>query len=491
MYFMKYLIKIGPEITIKSDGVRKLCIKKLKRNIGLHLDDALIEYRLSGNWDRIILEVADIENQATIKTILSSIMGIGYFSPVEEISITPNMTQEEIYDEMAAFACSSLWDILEWKSFVVRVKRSGNHNFRSVDVERAVGGRILARLETGTVRLDTPDITVKFEIKDEGYFLVWEKIQWQWWYPVWFQDRVLSLISGGFDSSVSSYQIMKRGCEVDYLFFNLWGSAHELWVKQVSYYLWKNFSVSYKRAKFITIPFEEVVQEILTKVHHSYRGVLLKRCMLQVASRIAERHYSGIVKGDSIGQVSSQTLANMSVIDEASSVLTLRPLITMNKQEIIDISKRIGTYDFAKSMPEYCGVISDKPSVRSKREEIHQAEENFDMSVLDTALDNRKIIRLSDILTLQNDIRIEEVSKKSPDDIVIDLRETQRVRTSPLSQKWVKDILEIPFFEINHRFEKLDVSKNYLFYCDKGILSHLHGLYLKEKWFTNIKVFRP
>jgi thiamine biosynthesis protein ThiI len=113
----------------------------------------------------------------------------------------------------------------------------------------------------------------------------------------------------------------------------------------------------------MTIPFEAVVKELVTNIGHKYRAIILKRCMLKVADQLAQAHkYYAIVKGDSLGQVSSQTLKNMFVIDKASQTLILRPLIGFNKQEIIDITKMIGTYDFACNMPEYCGVISDRPS---------------------------------------------------------------------------------------------------------------------------------
>lgn len=468
-----------------------MCIKKLKRNIGIHLDDAEIDYNIGGNWDRIVLEVSDLEDNERIIRILSRISGLGYFTPVSEIEVAENLTQDEIFDSLASYALAKFSASLEWKSFVVRVKRSGTHTFNSITAERQIGGRILAGANNAKVNIDYPDINIHFDIKNDKYYLLEEKYQWLWGYPVWFQGKVLSLVSGGFDSGVSTFSLMKRGCEIDYLFFNLWGTAHELWVQQVSHFLWQQFSVSYKRARFISIPFEEIVTELLTKVDHSYRWIVLKRCMLQVASTIAERHYEAIIKWDSLGQVSSQTLRNMSVIDEAARVLTLRPLISMNKQDIVDTAKKIGTYDFAKSMPEYCGVISDKPSVWASREEIVEAESNFDMSLLDRALDNRTVIKMSDILHIEKPWSIAEVQKLQKGEIAIDIREPERVTRSPLSQKWIEGALEIPFYEINQKFKDLDQTKSYAFYCDKWVLSHLHGLYLGEKGFENISVLRP
>ncbi|USN57744.1 MAG: hypothetical protein H6767_05140 [Candidatus Peribacteria bacterium] len=135
--------------------------------------------------------------------------------------------------------------------------------------------------------------------------------------------------------------MMRRGCMLDYLFFNLGGSAHELGVKQVAYYLSKYFSAGYG-ARIITVPFESVVKLLVTDIHHKYRGVILKRCMLKCADMLAKQgRYYAVVKGDSLGQVSSQTLKNMHVIDQACDTLVLRPLIGNNKQEIINMAKYI------------------------------------------------------------------------------------------------------------------------------------------------------
>ena len=137
------------------------------------------------------------------------------------------------------------------------------------------------------------------------------------------QEAVVSLISGGFDSAVASYLTMKRGAKTHFLFFNLGGAAHEIGVKQVSYYLWKKFG-SAARVKFISVPFEEVVGELLQNINHSYRGVVLKRMMLRVAQRVADKiKAEAPITSESIGQVSSQTLTNLGVIDQVTDTLRL------------------------------------------------------------------------------------------------------------------------------------------------------------------------
>ena len=490
---MKYLIKLGSEITIKSDGVRKMCIKRLRRNIASHLDYELIDSRLSWTWDRVILDVDDIEDQEKIIEILKCISGVWSFCQVIEYKIGEDILHDtqKIFSFVSEKTLSYFLPIIENKSFVVRLHRSGKHNFKSTDFERELWWDLLEGSENARVNLHNPDIRVQLDIKDDKLYILKEKIDGLSWYPIGFQDRVVSLISGWFDSGVSTFSLMNRGCNVDYLFFNLWGTAHELWVKHVSQYLWKTFSVSYKKARFISVPFEWVIKELLEKVDHKYRGVILKRLMLKVASRIAYNNYYALIKGDSIGQVSSQTLKNMYVIDKAADILVIRPLVWMNKQDIVDVSKKIGTHDFAASMPEYCGVISDKPSTWADYEDILEAEKALSEDIINSAFENRTLERVSQMLFEKSSEEIREVQELWSEDIIVDIREPIRVKKSPLSQKWIQNAQEIPFYEINYKFPKLDQSKQYLFYCDKWVLSHLHGLYLKEKWFSNIKVFRP
>lgn len=498
---MKYIVRLSPELTIKSKPVRKRALILLKNNIKKHFDFNEIPVHISGNWDVINLEYNKLiekeEDKEIISkkiiNILSKISGISHFMEVVTFSIEECSSQDEIFDKIYKKTSEIHLNNIKWKSFVVRAKRTGLHNFSSSDIERYVWGGLLKFWENTSVNLHNPDITIRFEIRDNIFHVIKKSIKWVDGYPIGFQDKVVSLISGGFDSGVATYSMMKRGCQVDYLFFNLWGSAHELWVKQVSHYLWKNFSIPHKKARFITVNFEGVIEQLLTKVNHKFRWILLKRFMLKVASMVAENNYYALVKWDSLGQVSSQTLKNMHVIDKASDCLVLRPLIADNKQEIIDISRKIWTYHFACNMPEYCGVISDKPATWASLEDILEEEKNIEDSVLVDAYMSRKMEFVKEILEedFNKKSEIETVYEIAENEVLIDIREENSQSTSikgvNLAQK---DILKIPFFKINSEFPKLDQNKTYLFYCDKWILSELHWLYLKENWFENIKIYR-
>src|SRR5699024_1991320 len=168
-----------------------------------------------------------------------------------------------------------------------------------------------------------------------------------------------------------------------YCFFNLGGAAHEIGVRQVAHYLWNRFGSSH-RVRFVAINFEPVVGEILEKIDDGQMGVILKRMMVRAASQVAERYgVQALVTGEALGQVSSQTLTNLRLIDNASDTLILRPLISHDKEHIINVAREIGTEDFAKTMPEYCGVISKSPTVKAIKTRIEEEEGHFDFEILD------------------------------------------------------------------------------------------------------------
>lgn len=483
---MKYIVKISPEITIKSKPVRKRCVLMLSNNIKKHLDFNNIRANVVWSRDRISIESISEK----IPKILENIAWISHFMEVESFVLPEN--ENEVFDFIFEKTKEFYLNKIDNKTFVVRASRSWNHNFKSIDLERYIWGWLLKNSFNAKVKLKNPDITVNIEVKDKKLNIIKYWIKWLWGYPVWFQEKVLSLISWWFDSWVSTYLMMRRGCLVDYLFFNLWWNAHELWVKQVSYHLWKTFWLPHKRARFITVNFEEIVAELLKNVNHRYRWVILKRLMLKVASVISDFHYFALVKWDSLWQVSSQTLKNMHVIDKASNNLVLRPLIWFNKQEIIDITQKIWTYNFACNMPEYCWVISDKPATWAKLEDILLEEEKINDEIIINSINNRKAEFVKDMMEKyksKEDVELEVVFLPWDNEIIIDLRDELEVKNEPLVLENI-EIINIAFFDINYKFETLDQTKTYLFYCDKWVLSNLHGLYLKEKWFTNIKIYR-
>ena len=341
------------------------------------------------------------------------------------------------------------------------------------------------------MKLTQPDVTIRIDIEHDKMLLVKARHEGLGGYPIGTQEDVLSLISGGFDSGVSSYMLIRRGSRVHYCFFNLGGAAHEIGVKQMAYHIWSRYSTSHK-VRFVAINFENVVGEILEKVDNGQMGVVLKRMMVRAASKVAQRFdIQAIVTGEALGQVSSQTLTNLRLIDKAADALVLRPLITHDKEQIIAMAKTIGTDDIAKSMPEFCGVISKNPTVKAIESRILEEEGHFNFDVLEEAVQQAQYLDIREIAqkTEQEVTSVETTSELGENDVILDIRSPEETEESPFTLEGVT-VKVLPFYKLSSQFGSLDQSKQYLLYCQRGVMSKLQALYLKENGFSNVKVFR-
>jgi thiamine biosynthesis protein ThiI len=484
---MHVLVKVFSEIFIKSMPVRKRMIRQLRDNLRKLLADQGVGIDVRQDWEKIeiIAPAADAAITAQVADVLARTPGIANFSLIQAY---PLGDLDNILEKVVLH-----WgEALHGKTFCVRVKRHGNHSFSSMDVERYIGGGLLLKTQAKGVDLHQPDFVVPLEIKKDRLFIITRKTQGLGGYPLGTQDAVLSLISGGFDSTVSTYQCIKRGLRAHYCFFNLGGRAHELGVKEVAYYLWSKYGASH-RVKFVTVPFEDVVQEILTKVDNAYMGVVLKRMMLRAAEQVAASlEIPALVTGESVAQVSSQTLINLSVIDQVTDMLVLRPLVTMDKGDIIDISRRIGTETFAASMPEYCGVISVNPTTRARQHKVEEVETHFDFDILERAITTRVAQNIDDVVgELDADLSVPLFAELQAGQVVIDIRHPDEEELAPLALPAAVELRKIPFYALNKQFPGLQAESQYLLYCEKGVMSQLHAAHLKSAGHTNVGVYRP
>jgi thiamine biosynthesis protein ThiI len=244
--------------------------------------------------------------------------------------------------------------------------------------------------------------------------------------------------------------------------------------------------------RFGAINFEPVVGEILEKVEDGQMGVVLKRMFVRAASRVAERYgVQALVTGEALGQVSSQTLTNLRLIDNVSDTLILRPLISHDKEHIIDLAREIGTADFARTMPEYCGVISKSPTVKAVKAKIEAEEANFDFSILDRVIEEASNIDIREIANQSKEVvtEVETVDAFGPNDVLLDIRSIDEQDDKPFKPEGV-EVASLPFYKLSTAFGDLDQSKNYLLWCDRGVMSRLQALYLREQGFENVKVYR-
>lgn len=482
---MIFVVRFCPEIIIKSREVRRRYIRILRRS--LRTQTALINpaITVTGEWDNLEVVVPDAEPAVldSVVTLLGNTPGIALILQVNKAPL-PDL------DGVAAQALKFYGPLLEGRTFAVRCKRSGLHTWNSMDVERHVGRTLLQQCPGARVDLDAPEVVVKVEIHHDEMFVVERTLKGLGGYPLGTQDEVLSLISGGFDSSVASYLAMRRGLLTHYCLFRLGGRDHELAVKEVALYLWMKFGASH-RVKFVTVPFEALVDDMAARLEPSQRGVILKRMMLRAATRIAQQlNIAALVTGECVAQVASQTLANLAVIDAVTDIVLIRPLIVTDKQDIIDIARRIGTEEFSKHMPEFCGAISQKPTTRARTAKIEEQEALLDFAALDQAVDNAQIQMIDRVMEGlgREAVPVPESTRAGEHDWVVDIRHPDEVQAHPLGQHLLNgaSLLEIPFYALQSRFAGLPPTHHYLLYCDKGMMSRLHASHLRASGHTNV-----
>lgn len=482
---MKIIIKLSPEITIKSRAVRIFFVKILISNIKTIFKKHNELASIVRHWD--YLEVICNNNQK-ICAILVNIPGIHHFLLIKKHIFH---SLQDIYEKIIL---SLNYDIkLSGTSFCVRVKRRGKHNFTSQEVEHYLGNKLCQNISNIRVNLTQPEKTIYLEIKDNQLFIIIKRYEGLGGFPIGTQQEVLSLISGGFDSAVASYMLIRRGCKVNYCFFNLGGATHAIEVCRVIYFLWNKFSSSHK-IKFISIDFSEVIKEIIDKIKDNQIGVVLKRMMIRTASLVANRcKITALITGEVLGQVSSQTLNNLTLIDSVSNHVIFRPLIAYDKEKIIDLARKIGTEIFSKSVPEYCGIISKKSTTKTTKQLIEFEENNFDFTVLDRAVSQSYVIDIQNIpdqIINQHVLQIETKKILDTNDIVLDIRTEIEQEKNPLFLNNI-EMIKIPFYKLIGQFYKLDPDKVYLLYCDHGIMSRLQAIHLYEQGFRNVKIYRP
>jgi thiamine biosynthesis protein ThiI len=483
---IEFIVKLHPEISIKSKSVRKRQTMLLEQNIKtilLRLDPAVEVQNL---YDHLTVKL-DKDNDSLRQQMaehLQCIPGIVQFAEMQSADFE---SLHHIFEQVLALYREELTG----KSFVVRVRRNGDHEFSSLDAERYIGGGLNQHIPTARVQLKNPDVSIQLEIRRDKLLMKKRIYQGMGGFPLPSQGDVLSLISGGFDSAVASYLMIRKGLRTHFLFFNLGGAAHETGVRQMAFYIWQKYSLSHK-VKFVSVDFAPVVDEILAHIPAGLMGVVLKRMMMRAAATVADSlNVKAVVTGESIGQVASQTIVNLNVIDRVTETLILRPLIYQDKQEIIDIARAIGVEDMAKTMPEYCGVISRSPTINAVLADVQAAEQHFDFSILDKVSVEAKVL---DIRTVeyQAEQQLTTVATESvlpADAIVLDVRAPDETDVHPLLLD-SHAVQELPFFRIASQFAGLDQTKQYYLYCDRGVMSRLQALLLKEQGYQNVGVYK-
>jgi len=362
------------EITLKG-GNRPHFEKQLLRNVRLATADLIPPNAFSGGYGRFVVDVPPDASSDVIAERLTTVFGLSNVC-----------TGVRVAQDVGLFA-EAAERLLEGESFrTIRVDtRRPDKNFliRSMEVNVRVGEHLCRRFGV-RANLTNPDQTIFIEIVDGVAYVYRSKLKGAGGLPVGISGRVVSLLSAGFDSPVASWQIMKRGASVVFVHFHSMPYTGENSIDQV-----RQLAELLTRHQFLSklylVPFADVQQEIVLHAPQSLRVILYRRMMIRIAEAIGRRErVEALVTGESVGQVASQTLRNIRVIDEAATLPILRPLAGADKEETIAIARRIGTHDISKEpYDDCCSFLAPrKPETWAKREEVIMAEEKLDIPTL-------------------------------------------------------------------------------------------------------------
>ncbi len=365
------------EVAIKSSRVRRKFVRKLARNIIKGLREAGLKSSVHHKWSRLIIKVDDID--AAIK-LLERIFGLVFIAPYKHVKL----------NELKPFLKENCQQLLgDAKSFAIRVKRTGEHPFTSKDLERELGALVkdAARVR---VDLENPSKTIYVEVRGDDCYVYNEKIPCPGGLPLGVSGKVVCLISGGIDSPVASWLLMRRGCSIVPLFayFPMGGDESDLKrfmaVIRIlgKWHIGEPMPVYIYRHEHNLIAFRRAAPK--------YTCVLCRRMMYRVANELAKKvGAKAIATGENLAQVASQTLDNLMVINEASELPVLRPLIGFDKNESIALAKQIGTYEAScmKITSGYipvkgCWARPPKPVTKAKLEEVLEIESKLDIEDL-------------------------------------------------------------------------------------------------------------
>lgn len=371
------LIKYG-ELTTKKDN-RKFFIKELVNNIRKKIDDIEIEYSL----DRMYIKSNNIKE--TISK-LKEVFGI--YSIIECYKVNTNI------DEIKNTILNILKEI-NFKTFKVITKRSDKtFPISSMEFSSKIGGIILKNIES-KVDVHNPDIYVNIEIKNGYTYIYTNEIKGLGGYPVGVQGKGLLMLSGGIDSPVAGYMALKRGIDVECIYFD--SPPHTSLEAKNKVIDLANILNKYSgKIKIYVVPFTKLQETIYKNVQNEYMITIMRRMMYRIAHLLALKTKSKvIINGESIGQVASQTLTSINTINSVTNYPVIRPVCCLDKLEIIAISKKIGTYDISiRPYEDCCTVFVPKhPSINPDINKCIEFEKKFDYETLiNEAINNVEVI---------------------------------------------------------------------------------------------------
>ena len=380
-------VTLSGDVYLKSRRTQQ----RLIRTVRVNLDKALRSVGYDGPVVRLGTHRFSLapgaEDIDAVRSAALRVFGVGSVDIVVEAEYE---TMEDLARTVAAFSA----DRVRGRTFAARVKRRGTHTWNSMDLARAIGAELI---DVGrSVDLTNPEESVDVTVLDDKAFIVIDHERAAGGLPIGTQDRVLCLISGGFDSVVAAWMLMSRGCTVDFVHFSLncAQSDHALAVAGELVSAW-----GYGMDPTVhLVEFQPVKDALFEHVEPRMRQVTLKVMMADAASQIAQSEdISALVTGDALGQVSSQTLPHLVAVSKASTTPILRPLLGLPKETIIDMARTIGTAELSARAQEVCDLSDGRPVATAATQRlVDSTVASMPEHVLADVIAIAKVFKLSD-----------------------------------------------------------------------------------------------
>ncbi|HGI2200492.1 TPA: tRNA uracil 4-sulfurtransferase ThiI [Streptococcus agalactiae] len=374
MQYSEIMIRYGELSTKKKNRMR--FINKLKNNME-HVLSIYPDVSVKTDRDRghVYLNGTDYYEVAES---LKEIFGIQAFSPSFKVEKNVDTLVKAVQEIMTSVYKDGM-------TFKITAKRS-DHSFEldSRALNHTLGDAVFSVLPNIKAQMKQPDINLKVEIRDEAAYISYENIRGAGGLPVGTSGKGMLMLSGGIDSPVAGYLALKRGVDIEAVHFasppytspGALKKAHDLTRKLTKFG---------GNIQFIEVPFTEIQEEIKEKAPEAYLMTLTRRFMMRITDRIREnRNGLVIINGESLGQVASQTLESMQAINAVTATPIIRPVVTMDKLEIIDIAQKIDTFDISIQPFEDCCTIfaPDRPKTNPKIKNTEQYEKRMDVEGL-------------------------------------------------------------------------------------------------------------
>ncbi len=374
MQYSEIMIRYGELSTKKKNRMR--FINKLKNNME-HVLSIYPDVSVKTDRDRghVYLNGTDYHEVAES---LKEIFGIQAFSPSFKVEKNVDTLVKAVQEIMTSVYKDGM-------TFKITAKRS-DHSFEldSRALNHTLGDAVFSVLPNIKAKMKQPDINLKVEIRDEAAYISYEDIRGAGGLPVGTSGKGMLMLSGGIDSPVAGYLALKRGVDIEAVHFasppytspGALKKAHDLTRKLTKFG---------GNIQFIEVPFTEIQEEIKAKAPEAYLMTLTRRFMMRITDRIREdRNGLVIINGESLGQVASQTLESMQAINAVTATPIIRPVVTMDKLEIIDIAQKIDTFDISIQPFEDCCTIfaPDRPKTNPKIKNTEQYEKRMDVEGL-------------------------------------------------------------------------------------------------------------